>query len=219
MPSRCVCTSQGHDGGRERWQQRQRKQKTRPHLVSPDQALEPPPPPPPPPLQSQDKGQQKALLRESGASPRAVLISMVAAVALESPGQVHHQPVVASAPVLVSRWLGGQVSHLTYRTLSTEPGMCPQWVLVQTRLGRTHVPASCFKGPSLEELCSAQTQEPNGDKKVKPRKGDSHSYSGMGFTSGSSAMEEPTPKLVQSPFLFQRSGLRTKQEGGPNRNP
>lgn len=97
--------------------------------------------------------------------------------------------------------------------------MCPPSVLLQTRLGRTHVPASCFKSPSLEELGSALTQEAYSDKKVKPRKGDNHSYLGMGFTSGSSAMEEHTPKLVQSPFLLQRSGLRTKQEGGPNRNP
>lgn len=58
------------------------------------------------------------------------------------------------------RWLGRQASHLTYRRPRTVPGIA-QWVLFQTRLERTHA-ASCFRGPSSEQLHGAQTQEAYG---------------------------------------------------------
>ena len=55
------------------------------------------PPPHPHPLQPQN-GEREALHRELGPGTRSVLISTVAAVALESPSQVHRQPITASTP-------------------------------------------------------------------------------------------------------------------------
>lgn len=73
------------------------------------------PPPHPHPLQSQN-GEREALHRELGPGTRSVLISTVAAVALESPSQVHRQPITASTPP--GGWTGG------YHTQPTgAPGM------------------------------------------------------------------------------------------------
>lgn len=59
------------------------------------------------PLQAQDEGDPESLYWELEPGTCSVLISTVAAVALQSPRQAHHQPVAARLQLQPDRWSGG----------------------------------------------------------------------------------------------------------------
>lgn len=152
--SRCVCTYWGHDGGGEKQRQRKQQQALR-HLVSPNTGTgvtrrsprirENQNPcsasrGPAPALCSSPQWRQGLWGPLAWSTACLSLLGLSFDPCVRSPGGWHHTSPTGDQAQCLARG--------------------PQWVLFQTRLGRTHTPDSCFKGPGLEQLCVHKCRRP-----------------------------------------------------------
>lgn len=136
--------------------------------------------------------------------------AQVAAGSLEPPVQVHHQPIAVGPepqPLcsLSRDWKGRHHSKPT-GDHAQRLAHGPQWVL-QTRLERTHIPAFCFKGPSLEQRRGARMQEAHSEGEAHKGRHESAPWVPQEHR------DPPHPGLTPNPF----PSLSLAQGLGPGR--
>ena len=145
---------------------------------------------------------------EVGPGTRSGLISPGAAVALESPSRVHHQPVTASSP---ATWLGRRASQLTPRR-QTEHNAWPhsglRWVLPRH---------ACLLPASRSQLRTAlRCTRAGGLQRLEreTHKGYGHSDGGVGACPGGHQAWGNLPYSQAHPHPFPALTLEVHSQAG-----